>query len=677
MSARTIVQVSDLHLGAAGGPERGRAADEAWAQFATAMRLDPPELIVVTGDIVVDDPDDTADGELARARLAELGIPLLVVPGNHDVGDHAVREGLPSDWHGALVTAQRVTAWEAAWGPSYSRAEVGDWTLLGLNSQLFGSGLAQEAAQWAWLHAELADAAGRNLAVFMHESLHLRPEYAESELANGWMSVPRAASEQLAELLASADARLIACGHTHSFAQWHIGDTLAVNAPGLVGPIPVRDTMDQPAGTREAGWVAYELAGQRVSVSHVARAASPTAVSPTRARQRSEATPMHALGARGIDWAASRMPLLAATLDELGGAFAGRHVGICLHIEPKTGVLVRQLLSAGARVTITGNLGTSDPVTAAALRSMGAEVIGDREDSPRQHAANLAAVLTAAPDLVLDNGAEMLALLAAGAPRSPAFAGATEETTTGGVRLRQLADPVDFPVIVINDSPLKLLVENEFGVGQSVVQGFMNATNTMLPGARALVVGYGPCGRGVANTLQRLGARVAVAETDPLRALEALMHGHSVGTTAELLAEARLVFLATGRPGVLAEREFPLIADGAVIAGVGHEPTELDLAALRDYALGVRELSAPGTRPDTRVAYALPGGREVTVLHGGTMVNLAAAGGNPIQAMDLGLSLQARSLAEIARSSRLSPGVQPVPDAIDRSIAARLVELWR
>ena len=193
-------------------------------------------------------------------------------------------------------------------------------------------------------------------------------------------------------------------------------------------------------------------------------------------------------------------------------------------------------------------------------------------------------VVAAIPDLILDNGGQMIELVMRGAQRSPRFAGATEETTTGGRRLRELDMQADFPVIVINDSYLKLLVENEFGVGQSVVQGFMNATNTMLPGTRATVIGYGPCGKGVAETLQRLGARVSVADTDPYRALEAIMHGHQVGSLDEVLPSSAIIFLATGHPDVVPAECLDLLRDGAIIAGVGHEPYELDLAALEQRA---------------------------------------------------------------------------------------------
>jgi adenosylhomocysteinase len=375
----------------------------------------------------------------------------------------------------------------------------------------------------------------------------------------------------------------------------------------------------------------------------------------------------------GIQWAARYMPLLAATVERHASAFDGRRIGICLHIEPKTAVLVSHLAQAGAEIVLTGSPGTTQEDTAEALRDHGITVVGHRSDDLSQHHENIAQVLDAQPDLILDNGADLIeGVLARGG--TPGLIGATEETTTGGLRIRSWDTQPDFPVIVINDSRLKLLVENEFGVGQSVVQGFMNVTNLMIPGAHATVVGYGPCGRGVADTLSHLGARVAVADTDPYRALEAVMAGHQVGELADLLPRTQLLFLATGHPGVIGESEIGALRHGTVIAGVGHMPWELDAHALAEHTASVHHSGPSGQE---RAVHRLHDGREVIVLAGTRMINLTAAKGNPIQAMDLGLTLQARSLAAIATGDdkTLVPGVQPVPDPVDRQIATDLVHM--
>lgn len=366
-----------------------------------------------------------------------------------------------------------------------------------------------------------------------------------------------------------------------------------------------------------------------------------------------------------VRWALKHMPLTAAAVEEAAPLLAGRRLAMCLHVEPKTAALVTLLARAGVEITLTGSPGTTHDDVAAVLRDLGVVVHTRRADDEADHARNVAAVLACEPDLTLDNGADLtLSLVASGTPAG--YLGGTEETTTGGLRLREAA--VRHPVVVINDSRLKLLVENEFGVGQSVVQGFLNATNLMVPGMRAAVLGYGPCGKGVADTLARLGARVAVCDTDPMRALQAILDGHRVGSAVEVLADAQAVFTATGAPGVVGAGELAALADGALIAGVGHFAWEIDAAALRAATVRTVEYGSPGRR----VGHVLADGREVVVLDRGRMLNLTAANGNSIQAMDLGLTLQVRSLAAVAAGG-LAAEVQPVPAPVEHRIATDLV----
>lgn len=269
-----VTQVSDLHLGAAGGPERRAAADAGWRMFVDRVTADPPELVVVTGDIVVDSPDDDRDQEYAQQHLGRLAVPTMILPGNHDLGDHTVRDGLPADWLGASVTPARVSAWEQRWGPGHQHRTLGDWTLIGLNSQIFGTSFPAEAAQWSWLEDTLAQARGTRIGVFMHESLHVRPEYATATPPSGWMAIPKPASERLVGLLREADTDFVAAGHTHRHAEW-VGDGLRqITAPSLAGPIPVRADMTQAHGDERPGWLEYELTpdGARVVVHHTAAA---------------------------------------------------------------------------------------------------------------------------------------------------------------------------------------------------------------------------------------------------------------------------------------------------------------------------------------------------------------------------------------------------------------------
>ena len=371
----------------------------------------------------------------------------------------------------------------------------------------------------------------------------------------------------------------------------------------------------------------------------------------------------------GTSWALKHMPLTAAAVAETAAVLTGRRLAMCLHVEPKTAALVTLLAGAGVEVTLTGSPGTTHDDVADALRALDVRVHTRRADDDAAHARNVAKVLECEPDLTLDNGADLtLSLLESGTPAG--YLGGTEETTTGGLRLREAR--VGHPVVVINDSRLKLLVENEFCVGQSVVQGFLNATNLMVPGMRAAVLGYGPCGKGVADTLARLGARVAVCDTDPMRALQAILDGHRVGSAVEAMSDAQAVFTATGAPGVVGEAELAALPDGALLAGVGHFAWEIDAAALRAATVRTVEYGAPGRR----VGHVLADGREIVVLDRGRMLNLTAANGNSIQAMDLGLTLQVRSLAAVAAGG-LAAEVQPVPAPVEHRIATDLVARLR
>ncbi|RVB07864.1 adenosylhomocysteinase, partial [Mesorhizobium sp. M7A.F.Ca.CA.004.07.1.1] len=216
-------------------------------------------------------------------------------------------------------------------------------------------------------------------------------------------------------------------------------------------------------------------------------------------------------GRARIAWIRSRMAMLATLRSEFRETqpFAGRRIGVSLHVEPKTAVLLEVLAEGGAEIVGTGNHGSTQDDVVAFLQSQGIGVFGSRADTLADHHANLARVLDAKPDMLLDNGADLAAgIIERGWAAS--ILGGTEETTSGGDRLRgELAGKVPFPSIVINDSPLKAIGENKHAVGQSVVESFMRITNLMIPGRRFCVIGYGWCGRGIAQYLRALGGRVA------------------------------------------------------------------------------------------------------------------------------------------------------------------------
>ncbi len=377
-------------------------------------------------------------------------------------------------------------------------------------------------------------------------------------------------------------------------------------------------------------------------------------------------------GRRRIDWVRSRMPLLAHAREEFArtAPFRGRRIGMSLHLEPKTCVLLETLAAGGAEIVATGNHGSTQDDVVAYLRSTGMTVFGSRDDTVDQHASNVASVLDAGCDILLDNGAD-LAALAVERRATDGIIGGTEETTSGGDRLRaELSERVPFPIIVINDSVLKAIGENRHAVGQSVVESFMRITNLMVPGRRFAVVGYGWCGRGVAQYLRALGAKVAIAEVDELKAFEAALDGYRVDTVDGLAGWADVVITATGRPGVVGPQHFDAMRAGTVLANCGHLPWEIDVDALRGSADDIRTVDEGIERID------LPDGRHLVLLTGGRMMNLAgrAPKGNSIESMDLGFLLQSLSLERVATSAGSLPaGAQPVPEAIDREVARRMV----
>lgn len=371
-------------------------------------------------------------------------------------------------------------------------------------------------------------------------------------------------------------------------------------------------------------------------------------------------------GARVLEWTRLNMPLLRALREafERDRPLEGRRIGMCLHVEAKTAVLVEVLRAGGAELVLTGSPATTDDRVAAFLaEDPGIRVHALKADTMADHHEHVARVLASDPDLLLDNGADLIAETAdAGSTRVVA---ATEETTSGRHRLLgELAGRVDFPVIVINDSPIKLLFENEHGIGPAVVDGFMRATNSLVAAQTFAVVGFGSCGRSLARTLRRLGANVIVVERDAVRALEAAFEGMRVAPIERAVALADVVITVTGRPEAVTADVIERLRDGAVLANVGHFATEIDVPALERLAKSRRQLK------DDVEEFAFPDGRVVYLLARGEMLNLAAASGHQIQIMDLGFALQAHSLRALALDpSRFVPGYNAVPADVDEAVA--------
>ncbi|MGV8911553.1 MAG: adenosylhomocysteinase [Rhodoglobus sp.] len=373
-----------------------------------------------------------------------------------------------------------------------------------------------------------------------------------------------------------------------------------------------------------------------------------------------------------LSWIRPRMTLLAGVREQFAETqpFAGHRIGMSLHIEPKTAVLLETLAAGGAEIVATGNHGSTQDDIAAYLRNQGMTIFGSRDDNEEQHDKHVWSVLEAKPDILIDNGAGLVARLAE-LGQSVHVVGGTEETSSGSYRLREeLVDHVSFPVIVIDENPLTVINENKHAAGQSVVESFVRITNLMVSGRRFVVAGYGWCGRGVAHYLRALGGKVAVVEVDEIKALEAALDGYRVANMFDLAGWGEVFITATGHPQILGTEFFEAVADGAILVNCGHFDWEIDVYALRDLALSSTVVDEAIERID------LPGDRHVTLLADGRMINLAGREpkGNSIESMDLGFLLQALALERIATAPEtLVSGAQPVPDSINRDAARRML----
>jgi adenosylhomocysteinase len=375
-------------------------------------------------------------------------------------------------------------------------------------------------------------------------------------------------------------------------------------------------------------------------------------------------------GEEKIAWAAAHMPVLAEVAEAVArrGTLRGLRVGVCLHLEAKTANLALALARAGAEVAITGSnpLSTQDDV-AAALAARGPRVFAWHGPTEEEYRGLLRSVLDTHPQVLLDDGADLIALLHAERPSQVGeVVGATEETTTGVHRLRAMAREgvLGFPVVAVNDARMKYLFDNRYGTGQSVWDGILRATNLLLAGKEVLVCGYGWCGKGVARRAQGLGARVTVAEVDPVAANEAVLDGCRVRPALEAVAEADVVVTCTGNRRVLGAEHFRRAKDGALLANAGHFDVEIDVRELAAVAAARRRV-----RPHVE-EFRLPDGRRLYLLAEGRLVNLAAGDGHPVEIMDISFSLQALAIEYVAAHGRALPRqVLPVPPELDEAVA--------
>ena len=376
-------------------------------------------------------------------------------------------------------------------------------------------------------------------------------------------------------------------------------------------------------------------------------------------------------GKARIGWARQAMPVLAVITEQFaaGRPFAGLTIAACLHVTAETAVLVNALGAGGARVVLSASnpLSTQDDVAAALASGGGAEVFARAGADPASYRAHLHAALAAGPDLVMDDGGDLVNTLHAERPDLLAgVRGGCESTSTGVLRLRRMAEEgaLAFPMVAADATATKRVFDNTCGTGQSTLDGILRATNTLLAGKVVVVAGYGACGRGIADRARGLGAQLIVTEVDPVRALDAIMSGLRVLPMAEAAPLGDVFITATGSRDVISAAHFAAMRDGAILANAGHFDVEIDLPALADAAVTVSH----DVRPHTD-EYVLADGRRLLLLAEGRVVNLVAAEGSPPTVMDVSFAGQALALAWVAREPVLPAGLHAVPPAIEDQIA--------
>ncbi|MGH2724469.1 MAG: adenosylhomocysteinase [Actinomycetota bacterium] len=372
-----------------------------------------------------------------------------------------------------------------------------------------------------------------------------------------------------------------------------------------------------------------------------------------------------------IEWAAGEMRVLALIRErfEKERPLQGLRIGACLHVTTETANLLTTLQAGGAQVAVCASnpLSTQDDVAAALCEQDGINAYAIRGEDDETYYRHIRSVLDHHPHITLDDGADLVSTLHRERPEQlPELIGGTEETTTGVIRLRAMAEKgvLGYPIVAVNDAKTKHLFDNRFGTGQSTIDGIIRATNLLLAGRVVVVCGYGQCGRGIASRARGLGAQVVVTEVSPLAALEAAMEGYRVMPIRDAARVGDVFVTVTGDTSVIRREHLEAMKDGAVLANSGHFDVEIDKGALEELSVARRRLR------DSVDEYRMPDGRRLHLLAEGRLVNLAAAEGHPAAVMDMSFANQALSVEWIAgRRGTLEAAVYPVPEEIDADVA--------
>jgi adenosylhomocysteinase len=372
-----------------------------------------------------------------------------------------------------------------------------------------------------------------------------------------------------------------------------------------------------------------------------------------------------------IDWAAREMPVLTLIRARFAKEqpLKGLKLAACLHVTSETANLMLTLKEGGADVALCASnpLSTNDAVAAALASQHGIKTYAIRGEDNDTYYQHIEAALDHHPSMTMDDGADLVSVLHKSRQDQLAgIIGGTEETTTGVVRLRAMAERgvLRYPIVAVNEADTKHMFDNRYGTGQSTIDGIIRATNVLLAGKTFVIAGYGWVGRGLASRAKGHGADVVITEVDSVKALEAAMDGFRVMKMDEAARDGDIFVTVTGDINVLDRKHFEAMKDGAILANSGHFNSEINLKALDQLATGVRQV-----RPSVQ-EYKMGDGRRLHVLAEGRLINLAAAEGHPAAVMDMSFANQALCAEYMAKNYKtLESRVYDVPAEIDAEVA--------
>ena len=372
-----------------------------------------------------------------------------------------------------------------------------------------------------------------------------------------------------------------------------------------------------------------------------------------------------------IDWAAREMPVLSLIRQRFSKdqPLKGLRLAACLHVTSETANLMLTLKAGGADLALCASnpLSTNDAVAAALASNHAVKTYAIRGEDNDTYYEHIEAALDHGPQLTMDDGADLVSVLHKSRREQLAqVIGGTEETTTGVIRLRAMAQHgvLGYPIVAVNEADTKHMFDNRYGTGQSTIDGIIRSTNVLLAGKTFVIAGYGWVGRGLASRAKGHGADVVITEVDSVKALEAAMDGFRVLRMDDAARAGDIFVTVTGDVNVLDRKHFEVMKDGAILANSGHFNSEINLKALDELATGVRSV-----RPSVQ-EYRLADGRRLYLLGEGRLINLAGAEGHPAAVMDMSFANQALCAEYIAKNAgRLEPKVYDVPVEIDAEVA--------